>query len=188
MSDLAELDAGFEPNPQPNAGIYVQFYYHTGKDDRATKAEGRPIYKDYEYIRVRVAGDNSSVIERPATVMDKRRFYKQYEQFKRQEEQKPEGFALEEWPGISRSQVLELKFFNVHTVEQLAAVSDAHGQKFVGFMGLRNKAIAYLAKLKEEAPAEKMREELAARDAEIAQLKSDLASLVADMKVLRKEK
>jgi hypothetical protein len=176
MNDLATLDAGFDVTPNRDAGLFVSFYYYTDKDETASKLEGRPVYKDYEYLRAVVAGTRD-VIERPATAQDKRRYYKQYEQFKRREEQKPTGFPLAEWPGISRSQVEELKFFNIFTVEQLASVTDAHGQKFVAFQALKQKAQAYLDSLKERAPFERVRAELAERDAQIRELQETVALL-----------
>lgn len=176
--NLAELDAGFDPNPQANAGIFAEFYYYTSPDRAATLAEGRPIYKDYEYIRVRVAGDNSSILERPATAHDKQRFAAQYRRFKASETQKPDGFPLEEWPGITRAQVRELAHFNIFTVEQLAEVSDAHGQQLMTFQALKRKAAAYIAQLKDNAPFVKVQEELAARDAKIEQLTADLATVL----------
>lgn len=181
--DLAELDAGFDPNPpKQNEGVSASFYYHTGRDDEASREQGRPIFKDHVYIRATVAGDRSSIIERPATEMDKRRYAAHYKNFLANNEQVTTGFPLAEWPGITRSQVEELKYFQIRTVEDLAAVSDANGQKFPMFITLRNKAKEYLAALEKNAPLEKIQAELKERDDKIALLEQNMAALMEEAK------
>jgi hypothetical protein len=182
--DLAELDQGFSVTElaKANEGLYIQFYLKTDRDQEATKAEGRPIYKDYEYIRVQVAGDRGNMVERPATPQDKRRFAAQYAKFKAEEEQTPDGIPLSEWPGISTAQIEELKYFKIYTVEQLAEVSDSNGQQLIAFHKWRDKARLYIQALKDAAPMEKLQAELQTRDDKIALLEKQLADVVADLK------
>lgn len=186
--ELAELDAGFDPTPlRRNEGVHASFYLEVSKDQKASIEHGRPIFREYEFIRVTVAGDNTSVMARPATEMDKRRYAPEYKAFRARETPKIVGFPLSEWPGILRSQVEELKFYNVHTVEDLAAVSDVNGQKFPMFLTLREKARKYLEELEKAAPMEKVREELEARDAKIATLEETVANLVKKLEAKEDE-
>jgi len=55
-----------------------------------------------------------------------------------------EGTPLTEWTGITRSQAEELKFWNIRTVEQLAACSDQNTQNFKGLATLKQSAQQYL--------------------------------------------
>jgi hypothetical protein len=188
--DLAELDAGFTPETptMPQDGVRATFYYHTLLDEDETKKEGRPIYKEHVYARIIVAGDRSNILERPATTHDRVRFPVQFQQFLAREEQKSVGYPLAEWAGISRALVEELKFFHIHTVEELAAVSDVNGQKFHQFMALRERAKVFLQELEDSAPREKMLAELADRDAKIALLMQQQADMIEEMKALRVKK
>ena len=186
--DLAELDAGFDPTPRANSGVHATFYIHTARDNEKSAEEGRPIYVDHVYIRGTIAGDRGSVIERPATDMDKRRYAVQYKHFLANAEAPHEGIPLGEWSGMSRSQVEEFKFFNVHTVEDLANVSDANGQKFPMFMSMREKAKNYLLALKDNEPLEKIQAELVKRDEQIAALMQNQEEMIAEMKALKTAK
>lgn len=186
--ELAELDAQYEPMADPNKGLMVTFFYYTDKDDEETTKQGRPVFKDYEYLRCIVAGDRTNVIERPATPYDRKRFAAQYKRFKASEEQKPSGFPLSEWTQVSKAQIEELKYFNVFTVEQLAEVPDNLGQQFPFFHDLKRKANSYLTALKEEAPLLKMQAELQERDDKIAVLERQLQEVVEDLKKSKKEK
>jgi chaperonin cofactor prefoldin len=187
--DLAELDAGFDPNAQQlSKGIYIQFFLHTDKDDKRTREEGRPCFKDYEYVRITVAGDRNNIVERPVTAMDRMRFAAQYKAFKENRELPQEGYPLAEWPGINKAMVEELAYFKVRTVEQLAAISDVQAQNIFGVYELRKKAIAYLEKMKEDAPMEKINEMVAQKDEQIRQLTESLEALVAKVKTLESKK
>jgi hypothetical protein len=114
-----------------------------------------------------------------------RRFPRHYAAFKNREEQTVEGTALEQWPGITRSQCEELKFFNITTVEQLAQVSDSHAQNFMGIQLLRTRAKTFMEAAKENAANENLAAELEARDAEIESLKVAMADMAEQLKELR---
>lgn len=188
QSQEAEYDttaAAFGGETDPAKGLHIEFYSRPCKDEEASIAAGRPIFKDTEYVTVSPVGDRSNVIDRPVVPRDRRRFTRHYEAFLRKGKQVIEGTPLEQWPIITRSQVEEFKFFKVHTVEQLAEVSDVNLTNFLGGQGLKQKAIAYLEAAKGNAPLEKMQAELAARDNQIATLNQQVADLVADMAKLK---
>lgn len=187
--NLAELDAGFDPTAnQPNKGVYIQFFLHTDRDDKRTREEGRPCFKDYEFLRITVAGDRNNVTERPVTPADRIRFAAQYKAFKENREAPQDGYPLSEWPGISKSMVEELAYFKIKTVEQLAEISDAQAQGITGAFDLRKRAIAYLQKMKEDAPMEKVNAMVAEKDEQIRQLTESLNALVAKVKALESKK
>lgn len=127
-----------------DAQLYVKFFMKEREDKERTLAEGRPIYVDREYIEIRVPGKRDAQACRPATHRDKQRFPRHYEAFKKRVEMPEEGTPLAEWPQISRSQVEELAFMNVKTVEQLANMSDGNIGQFQGGQILKHRAREWL--------------------------------------------
>ena len=186
MSKLQEAGCDMTEQAIGNAGrfakddsLYVRFYSHPKQDPVKSAEEGRPIFNDTEYVSIMVPGDKTSIIERPARDMDRQRFAKHYAAFKNDAEEVLEGTPLAAWPGLTRSQVEELRYFNIRTVEQLATVSDSHAQKFMGINTLRNKAQAYIEAAAGNAATDKMALELESRDNEITALKQAVEELQA---------
>lgn len=96
---------------------------------------------------------------RPATDMDKARFHAHFRKFMDRNQEDYDGVSgmpLIEWPGVTRSQAEELRFFNVMTVEHLANMTDGNASKFMGIQALKIKAIKYLEVSKVEAAAEQL--------------------------------
>ena len=157
--------------------LAVKFYLNPRKDEAASEAEGRPIFKEVEYISISVPGDRSSERNRPARQKDKERFPEHYRRFKAREEQEVmEGTPLSEWPGLTRAQVEEMKFFKILTVEQLAGMSDANTSNIMGMAVLKQKAQKYLEAAKDNAAAEA----LVKAEARIADLEAKLNTLLED--------
>jgi hypothetical protein len=52
-----------------------------------------------------------------------------------------------------------MKFFGVHSVEQLASMPDSQAQKFMGIQALKQKAKDYIEAAKGNAPLEQLRAE-----------------------------
>lgn len=163
---------------QADQALLVRFVVKPRLDEEESAIKGRPIYREIEYIDIRVPGSPDNVI-RPATARDKERFPRHYAAFKNRTSNNDyvEGTLLAEWPLVNRSQVEELAFFGIKTVEQLASCSDANGQVFMGFNGLKQKANEWLAAAKEGAALLEMKAELNRRDAEIAELRGMIESL-----------
>lgn len=120
-----------------------------------------------------IPGDSSTIIERVAKDFDKAQFPREWEAFRRQQVTGTIGTPLEQWPQVTRAQVKEAKYFEVHSVEQLSELSDASCQKMgMGFFELRNKAKAYLEAAKGTAAE-------TAQAAENQRLRDELESLKA---------
>ena len=180
MSQVADFDHNIFSASQDEAdkALAVRFYIKTVQDMTKSEAEGRPVFKEKEYIEIRFPGNRTDAVARPATLDDKARFARHYEAFKRREEVPEEGTPLAEWPIITRTQVEELAFFNVKTVEQLAAVPDHQAQKFMGFNTLRQKARDFLEQSKRGVESAQLERELASRDDQIAKLQAQVEMLV----------
>lgn len=157
-----------------DATLLVRFFKNPKLNEGKSAIEGRPIFEETDYIQIMQPGNKDSIIIRPATPMDKNRFAEHYRKYTaRQEQEYVDGTLLSEWPGVTRSQCEELAYFNIKTVEQLAAVSDSNAQKIMGIQVLKSKAAAYL----ESADGEKAAEELRKQKELNAQLMARLEAL-----------
>lgn len=172
---LPEADYGLTESAfQGDAGRYahddvllVKFFYHPRLQQTKSEEAQRPIYEDEAYIQIMQPGNKDSIVIRPAMEMDKQRFPDHWKKFlARDDQDSVQGTLLEEWPGITRSQVEELKFFNIRTVEQLAQISDSNAQNIMGIQMLKSKAETYLENSEKEALAS----DLAKKDEQIAEL------------------
>lgn len=169
----------FDPN-NPYVGdekTPVQFYMGVTPDQEQTKLQGRPIFRDEEYIRILNSKDN--IIDRPIRITDKQRWPRAYQAWKSTGESEPGniGTRLEHWPQMSRAQAEEYRYFKIYTVEQLATLPDTQCQKIMGAVKLRQLAQAYVDAAKGGVPLIKMQEELAKRDGTIAELMSEVRRL-----------
>ena len=135
-------------NPQQlsqESNLFVSFYSDAIELKAESEKQGRPVFRDVPFIKIVVPGDVNNIIERKATAEDKLKFPKAWARFEASEAEGQEGTPLEQWPQMSRSMVKECKYFEIHTVEQLATLSDINVSKMgMGYMDLRNKAKAYL--------------------------------------------
>jgi hypothetical protein len=169
---------------------YAQFYMGTTKDDEASTAQGRPIFKDTPYIKIFVAGDKDNIIDQP--VWDDplhqnshtTRFPEEWKRFKEGhlDDAQLGGTPLALLPGVSKAQVQEMAYFNVRTVEQLADMSDANVSRFPGVRKMRDEAKGYIERAAGAAPEKRLREELEKRDNEIDLLKKQMAELISASK------
>lgn len=151
--------------------LLVKFFNQPMFNQTKSTEEGRPIYTETLHVQIIAPGNKENIVCRPATEMDKRRFAEHLRRYEaRQDAKGYEGTPLEEWPGITRSLAEELKFFNIHTVEQLAGVSDVNAQNIMGINLLKSKAAAYL----EASAANANAEALAAANARIDELQNAL--------------
>lgn len=159
-----------------DAGLYVEFYLEAVKDEEATIEAGRPIFFDREYIKIIPVGDKMTVICEPVTDEYRFRWPQKYAAFKAQQHQPQEGTPLEQWPPLTKSQVLTFKGANVHTVEQLANVSDGNLSNLgMGARDLREKAIAYIKSAEGSAGVLAMQQQLNDAMKQIEALKNQLS-------------
>ena len=125
--------------------LYVVFYRGATYQGFESEVQGRPIFKDEDYIRIFVPGDKNTVIDRPVTEIDKRRFSERWGKYQLgQQDSYGTGTPLNKWTKMTPSLVAELNFFNVYTVEQVADMSDSLGSKLMGFNDLKRSAKAFL--------------------------------------------
>ena len=180
VSDFNSREAG-------DKSVYVKFYIRPVINDTESDAAGRPIYHDKEYIEIRTPGNTTNVIQRPVTDMDKKRFQAAYREFKAgAEEQTGGGTPLTEAPWITRSQVEELSYLRIRTLEQLSQVGDDVCTRIPGLHKLKERAKAMVAHAEKQAPFlviqrdnEEMRNRMEAMEKTIAEQAELIKSLKA---------
>lgn len=167
-------------DPVQEAEMFVEFYLDAVELTFESEREGRPIYKDVPFVKILNPGDTSTVIERVATPEDRQKYPKAWQRFQNSETGGSIGTPLDKWPQINRAMMKEAKYFEIHTVEQLAAITDQHISRMgMGFRDLRTKAQAYLAAAKESAP-------VAEQALKIERLEQMVASLTAQLEAAPK--
>ena len=126
---------------QERSSLVIKFSVEPQENEQASRKAGRPIFDDVEVIEIRVPGDPD--IRRSNVTPDHKRLYpKQYLAFKKGNAQEAvSGTPLSVWPPMKRSQVEEARHFGVHTVQQLAQISDGNLQHLgPGWISLRQLA------------------------------------------------
>ena len=185
IGDAPGLD---ESRFEGDSKLFVQFFRKPVLHPGLSTQEGRAIYKETDYIRIMVPGDKLSIVERPVDSIDARRFADKYEKWKAGAGNAVEGTPLASLPKMTPAKVEEYKFFNIHTVEQLAEANDNVGQRFFGFQEDKRAANAFIELAKGNAPIEKMNLELKERDAKIEEMQAQIEALTKMMNSKGKSK
>ena len=170
------------PSDEGNADsrLAVVFYKKSIKQEDESAAAGRPIFKEFDFVRINIPGDNLNEIDTYANNSHKARFPRQWAYYQNQVSNQDQvvGTPIEEWTLISRSQAEELKGIKFRTVEDVANCSDQQLQRIGMIAGMsphsfREKAKSFINladKVGEvnqrEAELEKLRQENQAIKAE----------------------
>lgn len=171
MRDSFEFDVKDFEDPNNNNGVYARFYWVSREDPVQSAAAGRPIFVDKEYVEILAAGNQNNIIRKPASDMERQRFRAQYAKFREGDTEQLTGTPLTEVPWITRSQVDELMYRKVRTLEQLAELND-QACNVPGMYELKRKAGLWLKQAKEAAPFTAMAAEMDALRAELDALKT----------------
>ena len=175
--------------------LAVKFYKRAMKLENESNEAGRPIFKDYDFVRIMVAGDTLTEIDTYARDSHKQRFPKQWLQYQATQDTSSEmiGTPVEEWTLISQSQAQELRGIKFMTVESIANASDLQLQRIGMIAGMsphafRDKARTFLNLAEETAEATKrteeinqLKQELAKKDEETAKIKAETDAKLALM-------
>ena len=168
--------------------LAVQFYKKSVKQDIASDEAGRPIFKEFDFVRIMIPGDNLTEIDTYAQESHKQRFPRQWAHYQNQvaNHQDIIGTPLDQWPQVTRSQAEELRGLKFHTVEAIAECSDQQLQRIGMVAGMsphnfRLKAKAFLNLANDSAEVAHREEELQALKAENAKIKSETEAKLAAM-------
>ena len=168
--------------------LAVQFYKRSVKQDIASDEAGRPIFKEFDFIRIMIPGDNLTEIDTYAQESHKQRFPRQWAHYQNQvaNHQDIIGTPLDQWPQVTRSQAEELRGLKFHTVESIANCSDQQLQRIGMVAGMsphnfRLKAKAFLNLATDSAEVAQREAELQALKEENAKIKSETEAKLAAM-------
>lgn len=168
--------------------LWVEFYSEPVFLEFQSQKQGRPMYEDHDFVRIRTPGLGGNTVERRVRMegdanvpSDPDRFPKQWQAYQNKQVQVQHGTPIEQWPPLRKGQVLELKAVGVHTVEQIAAISDTN----LGVLGLDGRRLREMAKtyLDEAEKGAALSASLAREEslkADIEALKAQFAELAAD--------
>jgi len=179
-----------------DARLQVRFYKRAVQQEQETLDAGRPIYKEFDFVHICVAGDTLTEIDTYVLNNHKLRFPVQWAQYMNRvgaDDQQIVGTPVSEWPIVSKSQAEELRALKFHTVEAIAGASDAQLQRMGMAAGMspyafRDKAKAFLNLATNAAETDKreteinaLKEELAKKELETAKMKAETDAKLAQM-------
>jgi hypothetical protein len=168
--------------------LAVQFYKKSVKQDMASDEAGRPIFKEFDFVRIMIPGDNLTEIDTYAQESHKQRFPRQWAHYQNQvaNHQDIIGTPIDQWPQVTRSQADELRGLKFHTVESIADCSDQQLQRIGMIAGMsphnfRLKAKAFLNLANESAEVAHREQELQSLREENAKIKAETDAKLAQM-------
>jgi hypothetical protein len=160
--------------------LAVQFYKKSMKQEDASAEAGRPIFKEFDFVRIMIPGDNLTEIDTYAQESHKQRFPRQWAHYQNQVAGHEDivGTPLDQWPQVTRSQAEELRGLKFYTVESIADCSDQQLQRIGMVAGMsphnfRLKAKAFLNLANDSA-------EVAQRESELQALREENAKIKAE--------
>lgn len=125
-------------------GVFPTFYDEWVQDKKASESEGYPVGKECLWIRIQVP-NQTDCVPRPATQADKERFPKSWAAYQTGKEPAEEGFPIEQWTGVSVSELKICQANQIKTVEQLSEVPDSGIHRLgPGGHNLKNRAQKFL--------------------------------------------
>jgi hypothetical protein len=158
-------------------GPILRFFIEPTENKAKSAEAGRPIYDNVEMISIINPGSKDEFIKK-VDANAKERFGRQYEHWKRTQEQPAEGTPLEMVPFLNPAQVKELRAINIPTLEHLANLTDTAIQKIgMGGLELVRKAQAYLKAAGDNSVVTKLVAENQRLKAEIETLKGQIAQV-----------
>jgi hypothetical protein len=186
------------PSDQQGADsrLQVRFYKKSVQQEQESIDAGRPIYKDFDFVHICVAGDTLTEIDTYALNSHKQRFPIQWANYMNRvgaHDEEVVGTPVSEWPLVSKSQAEELRAMKFHTVESIANASDQQLQRMGMAAGMspyafRDKAKAFLNLATSAAETDKreqeinaLKEELAKKELETAKIRQETEAKMALM-------
>lgn len=189
----ADMSAFVMPETDPNdaKGLFIKFTLEPILDSAKSAEEGRPIYRDCEFVTIINPGDKLLTFKEKVQPKHKHRFAQQYAAWKNTQGGSAEyvsGTPLSAWPHITEGQRKELEYFNIVTVEHLANVADGNVASMMGVQGLKQAAQKWLDSMRSAAPLAKLTKENEDLRSTVAANQAQLAELAEKFETLLKSK
>jgi hypothetical protein len=145
MKPGAGQPGGLPPGMGPgwDDKLHVRFFMRPRIDPVESQKVNRPIYKDVPHIEIMIPGDKNNIVTAEVWEQHIQRFPIHWAQFQAGVKDQVVGTPLRAAPFLTESQVEELAFFKIRTIEQLADMSDG-SMTFMGAREFKNAAKKYL--------------------------------------------
>lgn len=167
-------------NEQQPANLWVEFYQDAEHSIFQSEAKGYPVFIDKIFCKIVIPGEVQNIVVHEVKGQRgeelKRHYPQQWAAFQQGIETPLQGFPLVEW-NLPRSQVETLKAMRFRTVEDLSTASDLQLQNIMGGYELRSRAKAFLDRAKDSAATEKLAADNARLQAQIDDLKAQIAAI-----------
>lgn len=129
----------------PSDNSRPRFHWKSVEFKNESEKAGKQVFKDVEYVEIIVPGQRKSQVVCKVTDEHRRRWPAHYAAWKGNRESPTVGMPLEKWTLIGPSEVEMLRYQHVHTVEELANLTDAQLQDCgPGTRKLQTKAKAWV--------------------------------------------
>lgn len=164
--------------------IIPRFFVDRKETDQIDPDTGLKVFRAVEYVELLIPGDKGNAPVKRVTDEHRRMYHQAYQQFKTSGESGDvvgDGIPLELWNGVKKEQAHGLKQIHIHTVQQLARLSDAHLAQpgMMGLRALRDKAQQFLEAARETAPIAALQHQLDALKAEAGLREKQLQDMIA---------
>lgn len=180
MGDVAILETDKQ--------LLVQFHKVPVLNPIESKRRNTPIYEERDYCKIIRPGEPHSIWDQPARELDKLRFAAQWKAYVENKDQVQSGTPLNLLFPDNPAVVATLNAMHVHTVQQLATISDnAIGNVQFGH-DLREKARAHVKSTERAVDADKLEAELTEQRNKTAALEAQVAELLQKRKGGRPKK
>lgn len=172
--------------------LHVEFFTEAVENPRKTREKNRPFFEDKEFVRIRFPGDKNRILVAPAAEAAVRdpatnerlsyidRYPEHYKAFKENQTYQGDGTPLSELPFLTEAKRAELRAFNIHDAETLAALDGAPLQKLgMSARSLKDQAAVYLEKAQGGAAESRLLAENGALRQQMEAMQRQLAELQA---------
>lgn len=164
---------------EQDKNLFVQFYTRAVYSPFESAQKGRPVHVEQDFVKIMVPGNKLSNVDTLVTPEYQKRFAAKWDAYKAGRHQGVEGTLLSSWAALSITMVADLNAMGIHTVEQLANISDTIASKFPGGSGLRDKAETYLEAATDASVTTRLAEEKEALEAQLADMQEQIRALQA---------
>lgn len=133
-----------------DSNLFVEFYDEEVYNENQSLLTGRAIWDKAVFCKIIFPADRLKTFIEKVKMDDDihgpshpHRFPRQWAAYLAQHEQVPDGSPLETWPPMTKNRVKELKAMHIHTIEQIASLTDQNGPNIgMDWRKLRDMAIA----------------------------------------------
>lgn len=166
----------------PNLRVYFE-WNAIKRDPTISEIEqfgDHPQFDRVPYLHKSVPGNTETIIHRPATDKDKRRHPRQWKAFVSKDDTvTARGMPLGNWTPCDKATFKTLEYRGVHTVEELAALSETAARGMgPGILDISKKAKGWLDASRDGAATAKLSKERDEARNEIDTLKAQVADLI----------